>query len=166
MTVYRRCTRCAKRDGCPIKERLAKAIRGLGITSVLHKCDEFEPPFEAGQPIIARMVVLSPGDIYDEVTGNADYPAWFVAETAERKPLIFIQPGQVPLTGDRDYAFDARAGGFCKVAWWRLSADERGGSREPCPICGTCGQIMGEGDCVLPENSRTKADCVVMGAVS
>ena len=49
MTVYRRCVRCTKRDGCEIKARLSEAIRGLGITSVLHKCDEFEPPFAAGQ---------------------------------------------------------------------------------------------------------------------
>lgn len=165
MTVYRRCMRCTKRNGCEIKARLAEAIRGLGITSVLHKCEEFEPPFAAGQTIIARMVVMSPGDIYDEETSNADYPAWFVRETKEdRKALIYIRPGQLPLTGDNDYAFQAKADGFCKVAWWRLSADERVGvSHEPCPLCGLCDQVMGKGDCTLYGNARTKADCVPMG---
>ena len=164
MTVYRRCVRCTKRNGCPIKARLSEAIRGLGITSVLHKCDEFEPPFAAGQPIIARMVCMSPDDIYDNKPSNADYPAWFVLETKEdRKALIFIQPGQLPLIGDKDYAFEAKNDGFCKVAWWRLSADERSGvSREPCPICGTCGRLLGQGDCVLYGNRRTMSDCKPM----
>ena len=167
MTVYRRCVRCTKREGCEIKARLSEALRGLGITSVLHKCDEFEPPFAPGQPIIARMTVDGEPDPYGERDEplNADYAGWFVQETqADRKALIYIRPGQLPLTGNKDQAFEAKSHGFCKVAWWRVMPDIPAGvSHGPCPVCARCGQIMGHGDCVLYGSDATKADCAPMG---
>ena len=52
MTIYRKCRLCTRKVDCQIKADMGRAMAGLGITSVLHRCAEYEPPFKCGDPVL------------------------------------------------------------------------------------------------------------------
>lgn len=132
MTVYRKCRTCTKNGGdCPTKEALRQALKGLHVTSVLHNCPDYEPPFKPGDPILMKMSHWEgEGELADEF--ECEYPGHFIRHVGP-KAFVYVKPGTPDLVGGTP--FEARANGFCKVAFYRLSPNPDGSPIEICPTC-------------------------------
>ncbi|SCB30676.1 hypothetical protein [Rhizobium lusitanum] len=116
MTVYRKCGPCAHRNGCEIKAKLAEAIKGFGVGSIMHRCKEFVPEFQPGDNVIVR---TSDGDAdpYWGVTFS-EFPAHFVQyNDSMSRAIVYIAPGTKSDCGD--YEFEPTNGkeGFCSVSY-------------------------------------------------
>ncbi len=54
MTHFTTCIGCKSRENCPVKDSLKTAIKGLGVTSIKHRCKERVGLFQKGDPVIVR----------------------------------------------------------------------------------------------------------------
>ena len=156
MAYFRKCRTCKHNTGdCQIKEGLRQSIKGLGITSLLHRCSEFEPIYKFGDTISVK-TCDSMGPQYDECGGPAfeAYAGWFIQESAKRKAIVYIRPGTEAqnVVSRKAEAFSPRDGrGFCSIPYsdiHKLQADI--GSP---PVCSKClSPFEPEGHCsCMPE---------------
>lgn len=134
MTVYRKCRLCLKRDGCSIKADIGSAIRGLGITSLLHRCDSYEAPFKPGDPVLVTTLVDCNGADWDENgPPTAVFPGHFLAQFGQ-KAHVFIEPNIEDVDGNH-FEFVPRSNGYCTLSYLRVKANPNGAALEICERC-------------------------------
>ena len=135
MTIYRKCRLCTKKDGCQIKTDLGKALAGLGVTSVLHKCPEYEPPYKPGEPLFMRMYCGTPeyNEHYSEGIPEGLFPGHFIRQFGI-KAMVYVPDGTMDTTSQVE--FEARSNGYCKVSFGRLTPRPNGDNIETCEHCG------------------------------
>ena len=149
MAYFRKCRTCARNPDCEIKDRLRDAIKGLGITSLLHKCDSFEPKYKAGDQVLVRTCTGYEGDPTDDY-GNMIYgsfPGWFVSWTDKGKCLAYVTPGTPSIEDGRE-KFEPRNDGWCSVPMSRIESRPQD---DPSPVCPKCGMVP-NGDCANADN--------------
>ncbi len=146
MTLYRKCRLCMKRADCQIKRDLGKAISGLGITSILHKCESYEAPFKFGDPVKIETVV----DLENPMEWGEDgppvcvFPGHFIDQHGQ-KAHVYIKPGTQPIgcPDDDELGFQAKSNGFCTLPFSRVTPNP---DSAPTPICEECLDAI-QGDC-------------------
>jgi len=137
MTVFRKCRVCTKKDGCEHKKVICKTIKGLGITSILHKCDHYDPPYSTGDPVLATTLVsYDVGGGYEEPE-RATFPAHFMTQRGT-KAHVYIKPGVSDTSGL--YEFDPKNNGFCNLPFERVKAHPDG---DPIEVCDHCHEPKG-----------------------
>ena len=128
MTVYRKCRLCLKRDGCSIKSDLGKAIAGLGITSLIHRCDSYEPLFKPGDPVLVTTLADCNG------ADSAIFPGHFLGQTADRKAHVYVEP-DIEDIGGNHLEFTPRSNGYCTLSYSRVAANPDGTAIQVCEKC-------------------------------
>lgn len=120
MTIFRKCHPCALREGCEIKAKLADAIKGLGVSSLMHRCKSFQPEFTSGDNVMVR-TFNGEHDPYGSGDGMSDFvefPAHFVQYSDDlSRAIVFIAPGTK--SECEEYEFQPTNGkdGFCRVSY-------------------------------------------------
>ena len=134
MTVYRKCRLCLKRDGCPIKANIGKVIAGLGITSLLHRCDSYEPPFKPGDPVLVTTLADCNAADWDENgPPTAIFPGHFLRQSGP-KAHVYIEPDIEDVEGNH-FEFAPRRNGYCSLSYSRVAANPNG---TPIQVCAKC----------------------------
>ena len=146
MTTYRTCRYCKKRVGCPIKREIGKTITGLGITSLLHKCSSYEPPFKSGDPILVKTIcdLENPLDWGEDGPPECHFPGHFLTQSGT-KAHVYIMPGTLPIErteaqyanspDNNDYDFRPKSNGYCTLSFSRVSLNPNG---SPIKVCERC----------------------------
>lgn len=140
MAYLHACVGCSRQGApCPTREALNAQIRGLGISSLRHRCAARVPRYTAGQAVVIHT--------YDgEHDYNGEYtmqwwPVWFIEQKATRA-ICFIRPG----TDVDGYEFSPQhSRGYVKVPLFRVKA----ASHEPvelarCEGCGDYTAFLGD----------------------
>ena len=158
MTHYRTCRTCLFNSAnCELKSQLSRAIRGLGITSVKHKCAAYRDEFTPGQPIVA----LTTPYMGSETMGH--FPGWFIRYRANASPLVYIKPGTKAVE-DESVLFETQGKGYCGIAMNRIATRN---TSEPSPYCSECDTVFwAEDGCRNWEPWVMKeigAECPMMG---
>lgn len=133
MTYYRRCRLCTAKDGCQTKADIGKVISGLGVTSILHKCKDYNPPYQPGEPVFVRTIATYDCDPMEGPSMDT-FPGHFIKQSGS-KALVYIKPGAPSEEMGEDGPFDAKNNGFCSLSYSRLSARPDGERVEICKIC-------------------------------
>ena len=167
MAYFRKCRTCARNPDCEIKDRLRDAIKGLGITSLLHRCDSFEPRYAVGQQVTISTWVEGADEYGEPAAAAATFPGWFVSLAADGKGLVYVRPETPSLEDGRD-KFDPRHDGFCKIPLSRIQSRPQD---DPSPVCAKCSMVP-NGECrnVDPDaywehREAARKDCPMLGSV-
>lgn len=116
MTVYRKCRPCKHRGACMIQEKIATAIKGLGVGSISHRCGKFEAIFQRGD----NLWVATLDQPHDEYGGNvlAVFPAVFISLSKTLgRAIVFIEPGAKDRDGEYEFQPIPGKEGFCSVSY-------------------------------------------------
>ena len=146
MTVYRKCRLCRKRNGCSIKADIGRVISGLGITSLLHKCAEYDPPFKAGDPVLVTTLADCSGSGWDENgPPTAIFPGHFLAQHGQ-KAHVYIEPDIEDVEGNH-FEFAPKSNGYCTLSYARVRPNPDGNPEQICRVCldikCQCGDLNG-----------------------
>ena len=118
MTYFSTCTGCGvARSDCQTLIAVKKAIAGLRITTVRHRCAQREPMYRPGDAVWIKTVAWQGGD---EEPPLCEFPGVFI-EQKQRKAIAFIKPGSLDGSGDEVFSTDGR--GYVKVPLSRLILD-------------------------------------------
>ena len=164
MAYYRRCRTCKHKGGCEIKDALSKAIRGLGITSLLHACDSYESEYRFGQCVDVSTWILEADGLGNPDPLRVVFPGWFVNWTKGGKALTYVRPGSEELNETR-IKFDPEGDGWCKIPLARIAHNAR---CEPCPVCPECSMVPAGGCANVPPDSywetrnRIEGECPML----
>jgi len=153
MTFFRKCKTCLHISECDRKEHILKAIKGLGITTLSHRCSAYAPMFSPGDNLWVKTVDHAhPKDVgyYDDKSDveatDCIFPAHFCGFTKAGRAIVYIKPGATD-RDDEDYVFEPIEGrqGFCSVALSigrsRLGIESRRDGKTE--ICKTCSLPLG-----------------------
>lgn len=142
MAYFHTCRVCAHgKVECPTRGALQKALSGLKVSSVKHRCAEFRPVFEPGQPVEVLTVAWTTArhdDWQEDEPPRHWYPAHFI-QMASTGPVVFVAPGSAPVDGDTDHVFEPRGQGFVRAALYRVRP--RSGDAIDVTECIQCGAI-------------------------
>ncbi|KKL16049.1 hypothetical protein LCGC14_2499470 [marine sediment metagenome] len=131
MTIYRKCRLCLKRDGCSIKADIGKAVSGLGITSILHKCASYEPPFKPGDPVLVTTICDWNGDDWEpEGIPTAVFPGHYLDQYGA-KAHVYIKPGTEDVGGNQ-FPFVPKSNGYCTLSFSRVAPNPNGETIKLC----------------------------------
>lgn len=115
MTYFSTCTGCGvARSDCQTLIAVKKAIAGLRITTVRHRCAQREPMYRPGDAVWIKTVAWQGGD---EEPPLCEFPGVFI-EQKQRKAIAFIKPGSLDGSGDEVFSTDGR--GYVKVPLSRI----------------------------------------------
>ena len=129
MTIYRKCRLCLKRDGCSIKSNIGKAISGLGITSLLHKCANYKPPFKPGDPVLVTTIADYSDREYRGELVTATFPGHFLDQHGP-KAHVYIKPDIDDVTGN--YEFGAKSNGYFTLSFSHIAPNPNGETIKLC----------------------------------
>lgn len=133
MTVYRTCYGCCLRGKpCDRRDTVAKAIKGLAVSSLKFQCFSRTPVYAVGTPVWLKTVYDMDGDS-DENGIPVDYYPGHVVQDLGSRALVFVKPGSLG-RDDGDLAFVSKNNGFCRVSLKKLSRRE-GPVEAVCPDC-------------------------------
>jgi len=144
MPVLMTCRGCTKVSDCDRRAKLVEAVRGLGVTSIKHRCPDKTLAFTPGQAVWVEVndAPWSECAEFDEPT-RAWFPGVFIGGSTKSntRGLVFVRSGETDRSGD--FEFDPINGGkggelrysVCKVIWSRIEARER----DPYDLCRECG---------------------------
>lgn len=126
MTVYRKCRPCKHRGNCDEQKKISAAIRGLGVSSLMHSCKKFEPMLARGEHVIVRTYAHgNDSDDYGNHYGAplAEFPAVFVSfHKSLGKAIVYIGKGTKSVCGTYEFEPVGDNRGFCRVSFGPLSA--------------------------------------------
>lgn len=136
MTYFTTCKGCKHTEDCEFRTRIKAGIKGLGITTVKHKCFLRSPMFLPGDPVTVSTGVEGEGS-YGPVWYQADFDGVFIQEMKDRSRVVcFIKPGTEGSTGDEFEPIDGKIG-FVKLPYSRVK--KREGERIELKECRGCG---------------------------
>lgn len=124
MAFFRKCKTCASNVSCNRKASISDAIKGLGITTLTHRCSGYSPMFSPGDNLWVKTLdhahptrVGYDDGSDDEAATDCIFPAHFCAFTKAGRAIVFIEPGAKD-RDDEDFSFEPIPGreGFCSVA--------------------------------------------------
>ena len=171
MAYFRKCRTCRHNDGCEIKDRLRDAIKGLGITSLLHRCAEYAPAHDFGAPVTVQTWVEGADEFGEPIPRAATFCGWFVDLSSDRKALVYVKPNS-PSIEDGRVTFEPKSyEGFCKVPLSRVQSRPHDDS---CPVCAKCRMVPGPGgrcrsvmdDSYYEVRQAIEADCPMINAAT
>lgn len=123
MTVYRKCRPCKHRGNCEAQKKIGEAIRGLGVSSLMHRCKAFKPFLDRGEHVIARVAACRGEWEYGETAPLAEFEAVFIGfANSMGRAIIYIEPGKKSICGKYEFEPLKNDRGFCKVSFGPLSA--------------------------------------------
>ncbi len=163
MTVLFTCRSCMHKGACEIQTRVLVAVKGLGVSSLKHRCAKHEPPYRAGQAVWA-FVMDAPWSVYEESYGEpvrAWFPGHFISVSSKgnSRALVVIEAGaeprEQPRRGDDVDFQPVHQKGICKVTWSRIETREAPDAAL-CPKCGEL-EILGMRECANPSISSIGA---------
>lgn len=160
MTVFTTCRGCKHAFGCETPASIRTAIKGLGITTLKHRCTIREPEFLPGDPVTVRTGTEGEGE-YGPVWYQAGFDGVFIREMKGNTQVVcFIKPGTEGDTGDE---FEPKEGkrGFVKLP--RSRVKKRDGDcvkLKECERCGGLPQLTGECD-FLGDKLYLPEGCVI-----
>ncbi len=156
MTVLYTCRSCAHKGACEIQAKVLAAVKGLGVSSLKHRCAKHEPPYRVGQAVWA-FVIDAPWSEYEE-SGEEPIRAWFpghfigVSSRGNSRALVAIAAGAEPREqprhgwGDDVEFYPVHKKGICKIIWTRI--ENREAPDTPlCPKCGELKALVLAGEC-------------------
>ena len=145
MTVLYTCRSCTHKGACEIQAEVLAAVKGLGISSLKHRCTKHEPPYRVGQAVWA-FVQDAPWSVYEECNGEP-IRAWFpghfigVSSKGNSRALVVIETGaeprEQPRRGDDIDFSPVHKKGICKLIWTRIESREAPDT----PLCPKCGEL-------------------------
>ena len=142
MTYFRTCVGCKSRENCPTKEALKTSIKGLGLTSIKHRCKERVELFQKGDPVLVRTYSghSEPSDGYGNDAIYDDYPGHYIRQNGA-KALVVVKPGTPGVEFGEDFPFQPKNGtGYLSVPLSRIRSNPDGESL--CmTVCHRCGEI-------------------------
>lgn len=163
MTYFRTCIGCKSREDCPTKDALKASIKGLGLTSIKHRCKNRVEMFQKGDPVVVRTYsgYSEPSDSgYGNDAVHDDYPGYFIRQNAA-KALVIVKPG----THGHDYGesfpfLPKNASGYLSIPLSRIRANPEGErvSMDECQRCGEIVAIQGS-NARCEENHGWEPDC-------
>jgi hypothetical protein len=170
VTVYRKCRPCKHRGDCEIQKKIGEAIRGLGVSSLMHKCKNFKPFLERGAHVTVRVAACRGEWEYGGTAPLAEFDAIFIGlANSMGRAIVYIEPGAKSACGKYEFEPLKNDRGFCKVSFGPLSArhaysrtkgiiarrEGKTALRDCCdiPLDKVCGQC-GEADKITEEAFR------------
>lgn len=135
MTHFRTCRTCAKPpETCERRAELKAKLRGLGVTSLKHRCDGFEPAFVAGDAVrVNTLAWFAKGE--ESPPPRLDFPGHFVSFVGG-KALVFVPAKAEDMNGE-GVEFEPSGNGYLKVPLSRLSPrDAPAADIKQCRWCG------------------------------
>lgn len=156
MTHLSVCTGCASQAlACPTRDKLRAAVRGLGVTSIRHRCHERIPLYAPGAPVLVKTSAwLSRDDAESvDVPPKTWFPGFFIRQKGN-SAIAFIRPGTMEAYDDSGHTFETIGEGFVKVPFARVMPR---GDDKPIPVdeCRLCGRIVA----LVSECNLAPADC-------
>lgn len=138
MTYYHTCRGCSLfGKPCARRDSIATSIKGLGLTSVKHRCAERVPMFRSGQSVLVLTVAFYADDDLDKAP-LAWFPGWIIDQTGTTV-IAFIAPGTPAFRGaDPENTFEPCGSrpGYVKVPLSRIQAHSGGDADiTECPSC-------------------------------
>lgn len=148
MTHFSACTGCAvDTTQCASLRTIKGAIRGLGITTVRHRCGVRVPRYEPGCAVwIKTFDSRESGD--EDGPRVSWFPGVFISQKGSRA-IAFIKPGALDELSDEDYPFQPENRGFVKVPLSRVK--DRDGVPVSVVPCLTCGDVPALSGCGHPQ---------------
>lgn len=147
---------------CADRERLLAATKGLGITSIKHKCPAFAPRFKPGDPIVVLTVPWMSSQYPEEGEPPQHwYPGHFVkyCGASGKTPLVFVKAGALPSDSAMPDPFEPAGTGFIKAPATRVKPS---GWAPPVCVdeCRNCGVITALGQpCNRDEHYHPLSKC-------
>ena len=139
MSKYRTCYNCAVNPTeCPTRINLTRALAGLNITSVKHRCPDRRQLFKACQRVSVTWVITEDDGYYDNATEET-WPATVILEKGS-KFVICVD--------DVDSDFGTPATGWLKneTLYAKVAANKLKPLDEPARnVCALCGIIEDNG---------------------
>lgn len=133
MTTFSTCTGCKAKGDCEHAAAIKKAVKGMFVTSIKHRCAHRDPLFKPGDPV----TVETWSCMNDPDAGMEYFPGIFIAQKAT-KAICFIKPGTD--------GFETAGKGYVKVTLSRIKT--RDGDRvdvRECEFCGERPALTGHG---------------------
>ena len=106
------CHTCATPSAtCPVRDVLRESLKGLGITTVRHRCGEYRPAFEPGEAVkVTTLAWLHRND--DDPPPKLTFPGHFI-RMDRTKALVFVPAGAEDLNGE-GVTFEPNSNGYLK----------------------------------------------------
>jgi hypothetical protein len=155
MTIFRTCHTCAKPQAtCPTREALQASLAGLGITSVKHRCTDYQAAFLPGDAVKVHTLAWFHND--EDPPPRCWFPGHFI-RLYGNKALVFVPKGA---EGDTSYIqFEPNGNGYLKVPLSRVAA--RAGEAADVTACHWCGSIpQVDGNCGRDLHYTPIGDCL------
>ena len=157
MTAFPTCHTCAFPSAtCATRDALRSAIAGLGITSVKHRCRDFQPAFMPGDAVKVETVAWFHSDD-DDPPPKLWFPGHFVRLTG-RRALVYVPEGAEDLNAE-EVKFEPNGTGFLKVPLARVA--HRDAPSVDVTECRWCGAIPALGNpCGRDPNYTPSGQCL------
>lgn len=161
------CRPCIRKGNCEIQAGVLAAIKGLGVSSLKHRCAEVELPYRAGQAVWV-FVQVGPSE-RDEMGPELEpskgwFPGHFLQVARTNTSALIVITDGAEERDHAEYEFEpmkrsSRGGGswwpaVCKVPWSRIRLRN---NVEALAVCDKCGQLAGmscEGVAFLDREGR------------
>lgn len=156
MTAFRTCHTCMYPAAtCQTREALQRALAGLRVTSVKHRCRDYIPAFLPGEAVKVQTLAWYHRD--DDRPPRCWFPGHFI-RLAGNKALVVVAPKAVALD-DEDIEFEPNGSGYLKIPLSRVAV--RDGPAANVEACRWCSAILGVGDMCRRDPHYTPArDCL------
>jgi hypothetical protein len=152
MTNFRTCHTCAKPAvSCPTREALHAALAGLRVTSVKHRCADYEAAFLPGDAVKVKTLAWYHND--DDPPPQCWFPGHFI-RLCGNKALVVVPMGAVALDA-AGVEFEPNSNGYLKVPLSRVAL--RDGPAADTEACRWCAAILGVGDACGRDPNYTPA---------
>ncbi len=157
MTAFPTCHTCAfPAATCATRNALRSAISGLGLTSVKHRCRDFQPAFSPGDAVKVETLAWLHRD-EDDPPPRLWFPGHFVRLTG-RKALVYVPEGAADLSAE-EVKFEPSGNGFLKVPLARVA--HRDAPSVDVTECRFCGAIPTLGNpCGRDPNYTPSGHCL------
>ena len=143
MTAFKTCRSCISKGNCEIQDRMRVALKGLHISSLLHRCGSHAPPYRKGQAIWAY-VMDAPYDADGPDPVRRWFPGHFSSVARNNtRAIVRIAPDVLDREGEED--FIPMGKGFCKVIWASIEPRDAPDIGY-CPKCDALEGMECEGD--------------------
>lgn len=123
MTHFHACTGCAlKGKPCASREALAAAVKGLGVSSIRHRCKVRVPTYEPGAAVLI-LTHASSEPSEDDEPRRGWFPGIFIRQSGTQV-IAFIAPGAVAAGLSAAYPFEPQRNGFVKAPFSRIKPSD------------------------------------------
>jgi hypothetical protein len=136
------------------------AIAGLGITSVKHRCRDYQAAFWPGDAVKVQTLAWFVRD--DDPPVRAWFPGQFI-QLSGTKALVVVRAGAVSID-DGETVFEPNGSGYLKVPLSRVA--HRDADAVDVEACRWCSAILSVGDkCGRDPNYTPSRDCLKLQRV-